>query len=746
MSDSIIGTAPRRVDGRLKVTGAAMYSADQHPQDMVFAYGVYSTLASGSIEALDIAAAKSAVGVIDILHHGNFPQLFHVPPEQFSVEKILTSSRIDENRLPFEDQIIRYAGQFVALVIADTFEHAREAAYKVKVSYTGGATMANLKQGLAQGKPADTGQGHKRGDPAGAFEQGVQKLDATYTTPVETHNPMEMHATVALWESDKLVVYEATQSVVVHRNTLAQIFGLPTERVEVRAPFIGSGFGGKLWVWPHSVAACAAAKVVGRPVQLVVPRAQMFTTVGHRPETQQRMRLAADAKGKLVSLRHESLNTRGTGDEYVENCAGMSASLYSCANVETNHATVKVNRGAPTSMRAPGAAPGLFALESAIDELAEKCQMDPLAFRQLNWAEQNEEEKLPWSSNHLRDALSQGAERFGWAKRTPEIGSMREGHEVIGYGMAQCNWDALRTPSKARVSLKADGSAEAFCGAQDIGTGTYTVIAQCVSELTGLPIEKIAVNLGDSSFPPGPVSGGSWVTASVLPAVAEATRAALKQLKGFAASEEGGLADAKPDEIRVSNGKLEGGDKSIAFADVLKGLKLASADGEGHTGMADSEKHAFSSFGAHFVEVRWDPGISRLRVSRVVSAIDVGKVINAKTASNQVEGAIVMGIGMALFEATDFDERDAMPVNNNYAEYMVPVHADQPDIDVILLDYPDYNLNEFGARGIGEIGITGLAAAVANAVYHATGKRVRDLPISLDKLMSDEKQKGIVTS
>lgn len=735
MSESIMGASPRRIDGRLKVTGRAQYAADQHPKDMVFAYGVYSTIASGSIKSLDIEAARRSTGVIEILHHGNFPQAFHTAPVPFSLAGVLTGSRTDEKRLPFEDEVIRYAGQFVALVIADTFEHAREAAYKVKVGYAGGASFANLKQGLKQGAPADGGQGHKRGNPAKAFDDGVQTVDATYTTPVETHNPMEMHATVALWENGKLVVYESTQSVVVHRNTLAQIFGLPTEHVEVRAPFIGSGFGGKLWIWPHSVAACAAAKVVGRPVQLIVPRAQMFTTVGHRPETQQRMRLAADAKGKLVSLRHESLNTTGFGDQYVENCGSMSASLYSCANVEITHGTVQVNRGAPTSMRAPGAAPGLFALESAIDELAEKCQMDPLAFRQLNWAEQNEQEKLPWSGNHLREALAQGAERFGWVKRTPEIGSMRDGHEVIGYGMAQCNWDALRTPAEARVSLKSDGRAVVYCGAQDIGTGTYTVIAQCVSDITGLPLDRIEVELGNSSYPPAPVSGGSWVTASVLPAVAEATRAALTQLKSFAASADGGFATSKADAIKVSNGRLEDGSTSLGFADVLNRLKIASAEGNAHTGMADTAKHAFSSFGAHFVEVRWDPGISRLRVSRVVSAIDVGKIINAKTARNQVEGAIVMAIGMALFESADYDERNAMPVNNNYAEYMVPVHADQPDIDVILLDYPDYNLNEFGARGVGEIGVTGLAAAVANAVYHATGKRVRDLPISLEKLM-----------
>lgn len=735
MSEASMGASPRRIDGRLKVTGRALYAADQHPAGMVFAYGVFSTVASGTIKSLDIDAARRSPGVIEVLHHGNFPQAFHTSPVPFSLAGVLSGSRTDEKRLPFEDQVIRYAGQFVALVVADTFEHARAAAYKVQVSYNADTAIANLEQGLKARAPADGGQGHKRGDPAKGFDGAARTIDATYTTPVETHNPMEMHATVAQWDNGRLVVYEATQSVVVHRNTLAQVFGLQNEQVEVRAPFIGSGFGGKLWIWPHSIAACAAAKVVGRPVQLVVPRAQMFTTTGHRPQTRQRMRLAADSQGKLTSLRHESLNTTGFGDQYVENCGGMSASLYSCANVEITHGTVQVHRGAPTSMRAPGAAPGLFALESAIDELAERCSIDPLAFRQLNFAESNEQEKLPWSSNHLREALVQGAERFGWAARKPGIGSMRDGHEVIGYGMAQCNWDAFRTPAQARVVLKADGRAQVFCGAQDIGTGTYTVIGQCVSDLTGLPLERVQVELGNSSFPPAPVSGGSWITASVLPAVAEATRMALEQLKGFAASAEGGLANAKAQDITVSNGQLQHGGASLGFADVLKRLKVASAEGEARTGMAEAGKHAFSSFGAHFVEVRWDPGISRLRVSRVVSAIDVGKVINPTTARNQVEGAIVMAVGMALFEATDFDERNAMPVNNNYAEYVVPVHADQPDIDVILLDYPDYNLNEFGARGVGEIGVTGLAAAVANAVYHATGKRVRDLPISLDKLM-----------
>jgi xanthine dehydrogenase YagR molybdenum-binding subunit len=285
------------------------------------------------------------------------------------------------------------------------------------------------------------------------------------------------------------------------------------------------------------------------------------------------------------------------------------------------------------------------------------------------------------------------------------------------------------------VSLRADGTAWAICGVQDIGTGTYTIVAQVVSSITGIPMDKIEVELGNSSFPPAPVSGGSWATASVLPAIAEATRQAVEQLKAFATAPKGVFAGVKPDQVSFEQGQLKSGDKVFAIADVLKAQKQANAFGEAKTGMNDTSKHSFRSFGVHFVEVRWDPGISRLRVARVVSAIDVGKVINQKTALNQVEGAIVMGVGMALFEATDYDERNGMPVNNNYAEYVVPVHADQPEIDVILLDYPDLELNEFGARGIGEIGITGLAAAVANAVSHATGKRIRDLPITLDKLM-----------
>ncbi|GAB7524509.1 xanthine dehydrogenase family protein molybdopterin-binding subunit [Paraburkholderia sp. 2C] len=735
MNNDIIGDSMRRVDGRLKVTGAAHYAADQSLPGMVYAYGVFSTISSGRVLRIDTADARRTPGVIEIFSHEQFPRLYRAPRTINSFNDILTASVTDERRLPFEDASVNYAGQFVALVVADTFEHAREAAYKVNVTYATNKPVTSLAQGVEAGGTRDGGRGHARGDAAAAFDSAPHRIDAVYRTPVETHNPMEMHATLAHWEGDELHLFEASQGVTVHRNTIARVFGLSPDQVRVEAPFIGSGFGSKLWMWPHSVAASAASRAVGRPVKLVVPRAQMFTTTGHRPETQQHVRLAADANGKLMSLRHESVNTTSFTDQYVENCGGVSKSLYSCPNVLVSHAVTRVNRGSPTSMRAPGAAPGLFALESAIDELALQANLDPREFRLRNLSTQDESVNLPWSSNHLQEAIVQAGDRFGWQKRTPGIGSMRDGHEIVGYGMAACNWDAYRTPAQARVELRSDGSACVICAVQDIGTGTYTIAAQTVSSLTGVPVERIDVKLGDSSFPSAPVSGGSWATASVMPAIAEATRNAIAQLKTFATQNGAYFDGAKPDTLKFENGRLVNGERSVDFATVLKSQRLASAEGAAQTAGAPSGKHSFRSFGVHYVEVRWDPGISHLRVARVVSAIDVGRVVNPMTARNQVEGAIVMGIGMALFEGTEYDARTGLPSNNNYAEYVVPVHADQPQVDVILLDYPDYELNEFGVRGIGEIGITGLAAAVANATYHATGKRVRELPITMDKLM-----------
>ncbi len=727
----IIGAGVPRIDGPDKLSGRAHYAADQQPAGLTYGYGVFSTIASGKVSQLSVARARRMPGVIEIFHHGHFPKLYRSP------SSFAQGNKVEETRLPFEDERIYYAGQFVALVVADTFENARAAAREVDVSYAEDTALANLEQGVAAHGTQRGSGNHSRGDAAAAFDSATRRIDVTYRTPVETHNPMEMHASTAWWERDHLTIFDASQGVVMARNALSKIFAIPPERVTVHAPYIGSGFGSKLWTWPHAVATAAAARELGRPVQLVVPRAQMFTTTGHRPETRQRLRLATDGNGKLVSLRHESINTTSFTDQYVETCGSVTKSLYSCPHLTVSHATTQVNRGTPTSMRAPGAAPGLFALESAVDEMAAEAGVDPLDFRLDNYAERDESKDLDFSSNHIVEATQRAAERFGWAARNPEIGSMRQGREIVGYGMAACNWEALKRPCDARVSLRADGTAFASCATQDIGTGTYTIVAQAVSDLTGLPLERITVELGDSSYPDGPVSGGSWATATTLPAIAKAARVALDEMKRYATGANGAFAGVASDELEVAEGGLRNAaGKQVSFADILGAARYGSADGEAHTEGADAQ-YSYRSFGAHFVEVRWDPGISHLRVARVVSAIDVGRVINETTARNQVEGAIVMGVGMGLFEATEYDARNGRPVNNDYAEYVVPVHADQPEVDVILLDYPDTRFNEYGARGIGEIGITGLAAAVANAVYHATGKRIRELPITLDKLMDD---------
>jgi xanthine dehydrogenase YagR molybdenum-binding subunit len=734
---AIIGSSVDRIDGPLKTSGTAMYCSDYNFPGMVYAVPVCATIASGRIRSLDASKAKAMPGVLLVLEHGNIAPIY----------RNANGGRASESRPPFEDDKIYYWGQYVALAVAETFQQAQAAAAAVKVNYV--EDKPDVKTDLSDAIPAvgETG-GPKvlshRGDPDGAFAAAPVKVDATYVTPTETHNPMEMHATVAVWKNGKFTLYETSQGVVNHHNVMAQVLGVPKENVEIITRFIGSGFGGKLFPWPHSALAAVSARQLNRPVKLVLSRKMMFSNVGHRPRTQQRMRLAANHDGKLLSLLQDYRNHTSLIDDIRENCGEATPFLYSTANLRVTSALMKRNVGTPTPMRGPGAVPGLFALESAMDELAIALKMDPVELRLGLDTLVDEEKNKPFSSRHLKECLQVGAERFGWSKRTPAVGSMRKGDLVLGWGVAAASWGAGRGVSEANVTLLPDGTVRVASATQDIGTGTYTVIAQVVSDKTGVPLDKITVVLGNSSLPPGPMSGGSTATATVMPSVVDAVDAAKKVLFATAVSAKGSpFAGKDADSLALSEGRVHLKDQpaatGVAFAEILKIGNIAGASGDGKSGGAPGAKdHSMHSFGVQFVEVEWDPGIAKLRVSRVVSVIDGGRIINKKTATNQIAGAVVMGVGMGLLEETVYDLRNGHPVNDNFADYLVATSADTPEIDVHFLDIPDPLMGEYGARGIGEIGLAGVAPAITAAVYHATGVRVRELPVRIEDLLQSK--------
>jgi len=738
---SIIGRAVPRIDGPLKTSGTAKYSSDHNFPNMVYAVPVCSTIGKGRIRRLDSSAAEVMPGVVRVYRHGKVPPIYRPIPHD-------RTARIDESRPPFEDERIYYNGQYVALAVADSYEHAKAAAGAVKVEYD--AETPNVSLDLSDGFNDSMQEESKRGDVDAAFAGAPVKIDETYVTPVETHNPIELHASVATWDGSRFVLYETTQAVMNHQAVMAQMLGVPRENVQIVMKFLGSGFGGKLWPWPQAMLAAVAARDLNRPVKLVIDRSMMFTCAGHRPRTQQRIRLGATPDGKLVSLEHDYANhsSISTVGHFRENCGEATPFLYSTPNLRVRSNIVDRNVGTPTPMRGPGAVPGLFALESGIDELAIKLKMDPVQFRLMNEPKLDESKGMPFSSRHLKECLTQGAEKFGWSAYKPEIGSMRRGDITLGWGVASCSWIAGRGACKATLSLRDDGTARIACATQDIGTGTYTVFAQVVSEKTGLPLHKIDVVLGNSSLPPGPTSGGSMVTGTVIPAIIQAADAAIRQLLTVATTaSDTPFQNRKPEEVVLTEGRIQlksDAASAVPFETILKRANIRTAEGEGNSGPSSTDpqlhNYSFHSFGAHFLEVEWDSGIARLRVSRVVTVIDVGQIVNLKAARNQVEGAIVMGVGMGMLERTIYDPRNGRPVNNNVADYLMATNADCPEIDVTFLDYPDKLLNEVGARGVGEIGLAGVAAAITNATYHATGVRVRELPIRLETLMEQEKR------
>jgi xanthine dehydrogenase YagR molybdenum-binding subunit len=742
---SPIGRDTPRIDGPLKVTGKAQYTSDFRFPEMLYAVPVEATIASGRVNALDTRAAEEMPGVRAILHRENIGKIFRSELEP-GMEGIC-----EERRPPFEDDIIRYYGQYIALAVADTFETAKAAADSVRVTYD--KEKPNVETELeADDDPevirATFGPHERlqsqRGDADTAFAGAVVKIDHTYVTPAETHNPIELHATTAIWEGSRLTLYDSSQGVVNFRSVLAQMFDLPKENVRVITKFVGSGFGGKLFPWTHCALAAAAARKLGRPVKLVLSRKMMFQTVGHRPRTQQRVRLGATPDGKLVSLHHDYVYHRSMLDAHHEDCGETTPFQYSVPNLRVAFGRAKRNVGGAADMRGPGAVPGLYAIESAMNELADELKIDPVRLRVINEPKIDEGLGVPFSSRHLLECFELGAEKFGWSKRTPQVGSMKRDGLILGWGMAGCSWIAGRFAAEATVELRDDGTARVACATQDIGTGTYTNLAQLAAHKTGIPLDKVEVALGDTSLPKGPLSGGSLATPSIVPAVLQAADNAIESLLSIATTiPESPFKNRKSADLAFEGGRVfvngDGPAGGVSFADLLRRANLRLVTGSGNSeAMFGDPKPKFSthSFGCHFVEVTWQPEIARLRVSRVVTVIDAGRILNPLAGRNQIEGAVVMGIGMALFEHTSYDPQNGAPINSNLADYVLAVNADAPPIEVHFLDYPDKEINEVGARGIGEIGLAGIAAAITAAVHHATGIRVRELPVRIENLLA----------
>jgi xanthine dehydrogenase YagR molybdenum-binding subunit len=742
---SVIGQAQPRIDGPLKVSGTAMYASDFHFPGMLYAVPVEATIASGRVMKLDTAAAEKMPGVRAIFHRENIGKILR------SVQGQGFDGIVDERRPPFEDNVVRYYGQYIALAVADTFESAKAAADAVRATYAKDKHNVSTDL-LADDEPdvVDTSFApvhrvqSERGDADSAFASAPVKLDQTYVTPTHTHNPIELQGTTAIWDGSMLTIYEESQGVFNLRGVLAQMFGLPKESVRVITKFVGSGFGSKLWPWTHCALAVAAARQVGKPVKLVISRKMMFQTVGHRPRTQQRVRLGASTDGKLVSLQHDYVNHHAILDNYHEDCGEATPFHYSVPNLRVQFGRARRNVGSPTAMRGPGAVPGLYATESAMNELADQLKIDPVQLRVLNEPKVDESLGIPFSSRHFLECLELGAEKFAWSKRNREVGSMKRDGLILGWGMAGCAWIAARFPAEANIELRDDGTVRVASGTQDIGTGTYTILAQLAAEKTGVPLDKVEVALGDTSLPEGPLSGGSMVTGSLVPAVFAAADNAIASLLTIGTTTPGTQFERrKSDELAFEGGrvfvKADGPAKGVSFADLLRraNLRLVTGSGKSESTFGNPKpKFSTHSFGCHFVEVTWQPEIARLRVNRVVTVIDAGRIINPLAGRNQIEGAVVMGIGMALFEETSYDPQNGAPINSNLADYMMAVNADVPPIDVHFVDFPDKEINELGARGIGEIGLAGIAAAITAAVHHATGVRVRELPVKVEDLLT----------
>jgi xanthine dehydrogenase YagR molybdenum-binding subunit len=737
-----IGAPTSRVDGIAKVTGAAKYAAEFGAPELAHASLVCATIAKGRITRIDTSTAANVAGVLTVLTHENRPRMAD-RDEAYKDDVAPDGSPYR----PLYDGKIMFDGQPVALVVAETSEIARYAASLVKVEYDKHPHVTDIYRERDSAVPVKTpgnpmeaafAPPKQRGNPRQALSGAAVRHEAEYFVPIEHHNPMELYASTVVYEADgKLTVYDKTQGVQNVHRYLCGVFDMKPQDIRVMSPFMGGGFGSGLRPQFQTVLAVLAAKAVRRAVRLVLTRPQMYV-LGYRPAMIQNIALGANSDGTLDVITHDAVTITSKYEDFHRQETGWSGLLYKSPNACYAHRLASLDLATSCDMRAPSAATALFALESAMDELAVALKLDPLELRLRCYSERDQHEDRPYSSKALRACYRQGAEAFGWAKRNPEPRSMRDGTDLIGWGMATGVWEALQAPITVRIALGANGHAEVACGTSDIGTGTYTIMAQVAADELGLPLENISVKIGDSSLPQSPVEGGSWIATSVANGIVSTAEAIRSGLLDIAAKMPNSpLANAELADVALVDSKLVNRrDASLALsvADAMRHGGVDRIEREVTTNPSMDYSRAQNTHSATFAEVRVDEQLGIVRMGRVVSAVAAGRILNPKTAGSQILGGVVWGIGMALHEETVIDHRFGRIMNANIAEYHVPVHADVHDIEVIFVDEPD-DSNPLGLKGVGEIGIVGVAAAIANAVYHATGKRVRDLPITLDKLL-----------
>jgi xanthine dehydrogenase YagR molybdenum-binding subunit len=738
---SPLGKPTSRIDGYAKVTGAAKYAAEFNVPALAHGVVVSSAIAKGRIKRIHTADALSVDGVLDVFTHEHRPKL----PSAHEKYKDSVAPAGSPFRPLYDDQIL-FSGQPVALVVAEEFEIARFAASLVRVEYEQQPHVTDF-EGQRERATARKQEGgapppsHKRGKPVEAFDQAAVRVQAEYRMPVEHHNPMEPFAATVVWEGDgRITVFDKTQGPQNCRDYVANVFDLARDKVRVLSPYVGGGFGSGLRPQYELPLAVLAAIALERSVRVTLTRQQMFT-LGYRSATIQELAVGADSDGSLVSFRHDCVGMTSQFEEFQRHFVIWSSLLYRCANSELGQRLVNLDQNTPGDMRGPGGAEGAYAIECAMDELAHAAKIDPLELRLINYSDLDQIENRPYSSKELRECYRQGAEKFGWSKRNPQPRSMRDGNELVGWGMATGIWEAMQVKASARAVLTANGSVEIASAAADIGPGTYTMMAQLGAGLLGVPLDNVTVKLGDSALPDAPVEGGSFTASSVGSAIHAACRAVQEELLGIAQKMAGSpLAGAKLDDVTLADGKIrhkDDGSREVSIADAMRAGKVDRIEKEASAEPKTGSKFSQLTHSAVFAEVKIDEQLGVIRVTRVVNAVAAGRIINPKLAGSQILGAVVGGIGMALHEETLTDQRFGRFMTHNLADYHVPVHADVHAIDVIFVEEEDHEINPLGVKGVGEIGIVGTAAAIANAVFHATGKRVRDLPITLDKLMRD---------